>query len=54
MSADEGFIWHVRDARHVEREVRKQGRATGETEIVSEDGGVERPVERWFATRQTN
>lgn len=41
LSSGEGVIWHVRDARHAEREVRKHGRATGEREIVLEDGGVE-------------
>lgn len=39
LSSGEGVIWHVRDARHVEREVRRQGRSTGEIETV-DDAGV--------------
>lgn len=41
LSSGEGVIWNVRDPYHVERDVRKQGKATGERESVLEDAGVE-------------
>jgi hypothetical protein len=41
LSSGEGIIWQVRDARYVEREIRRSGRATGEHETVLEDAGVE-------------
>ena len=40
LSSGEGLIWHVRDARYVEREVRRQDRATGEREAVLDDAGI--------------
>ena len=41
LSSGEGLIWHVRDPHYVEKEVRRQGKATGERETVLEDAGVE-------------
>jgi hypothetical protein len=40
LSSGEGLIWHVRDAHYVEREVQRQGRATGEREVVLDDAGI--------------
>ena len=41
LSSGEGLIWHVRDPHYVEKDVRLQGKATGERETVLEDAGVE-------------
>ena len=41
LSSGEGLIWHVRDAHYVEKEIRRQGKATGERETVLEDAGIE-------------
>jgi hypothetical protein len=40
LSSGEGLIWHVRDPHYVEKEVRRQGKATGERETVLEDAGI--------------
>jgi hypothetical protein len=41
LSSGEGLIWHVRDALYVEKEIRRQGKATGERETVLDDAGVD-------------
>ena len=40
LSSGEGLIWHVRDPHYMEREVRRQGKATGERETVLDDAGI--------------